>query len=205
MEQYSAAAREASAEFTEKKSVFIGTVAPVCGEDEAKTFVERISARFPDATHNVYAYILRGGAVCRFSDDGEPNGTAGMPALEVLRREGLSETALVVTRYFGGILLGAGGLTRAYAKAAKLAIDAAGIATFRPFDTYTLSTDYTYYEKIRKEMPAYGVKNDGCDFAAEVVFSIAVDEEHFPAFSDFVRDLTGNKARFVKTGSRYDA
>ena len=143
--------------------------------------------------------------MCRFSDDGEPSGTAGMPALEVLRREGLSETALVVTRYFGGILLGAGGLTRAYAKAAKLAIDAAGIATFRPFDTYTLSTDYTYYEKIRKEMPAYGVKNDGCDFATEVVFSIAVDEEHFPAFSDFVRDLTGNKARFVKTGSRYDA
>lgn len=204
MERYQAAAKRASAEFTEKKSVFIGTVMPIRDEAQATAFIEEMRTAHPDARHTVYAYILRGGAVCRFSDDGEPGGTAGMPILEVMRREGLTETALVVTRYFGGILLGAGGLTRAYAKAAKLAIDAAGIAEFRLFDTYALTISYPHYEKIRKEAERYGVKCDGCDFATDITLQIAADEEHFADFEAFVRDFTDGTARFVKNGSRYD-
>lgn len=204
MERYKTAARQAKAEFTEKKSVFIGQICPVSDEQQAKAFVDSVKKQHPDATHNVYAYILQGTGIARFSDDDEPQGTAGMPVLEVLKREELCGVAVVVTRYFGGILLGAGGLVRAYAKAAKLAVDAAGTAEFRLFQTFTLTVDYSFYEKIFKELTRYGVKNDGCDFGTAVTFSLAADREAFPSFQTFVQDLTGGTARVSITGQRFD-
>lgn len=205
MEAYKTTARAASDEFTEKKSVFIGYIRPVPDEQTAKDFIAEIKKKHADAKHNVYAYILQGTGIARFSDDGEPQGTAGMPILEVLKREELCGVALVVTRYFGGILLGAGGLTRAYARAAKMAVDAAGVAEFRPFVTFRLTVGYPYYEKIAKELSTYGVKNDACDFGVDVTFSLAVSEESFDRFHAFVTELTNGAARFEKTGSRYDA
>lgn len=205
MKAYKTAARAASDEFTEKKSVFIGYIRPVPDEDAAKAFIAEIKKKHADAKHNVYAYILQGTGIARFSDDGEPQGTAGMPILEVLKREELCGVAVVVTRYFGGILLGAGGLTRAYAKAAKLAVDAAGVAEFRPFVTFRLTIGYPYYEKIAKELPTYGVKLDGSDFGTEVTLSLAVREDGIERFHTFVTELTNGTALFETTGSRYDA
>ena len=205
MKSYKTVREATQAEFTEKKSVFIGYISPVSGEQAAKDFIEEIKKKHADATHNVYAYILEGTEIARFSDDGEPQGTAGMPVLEVIKREGLCGVVIVVTRYFGGILLGAGGLVRAYAKAAKMAIDAAGVCEFRPFTEFRLSVDYTHYEKIKKELEPHGVKLDSCDFSDKVVFDLAVDCEKYGAFEKFVNDFTGACAVFEIKGERYDA
>ena len=122
--QYRTIRAAASAEFVEKRSRFIGYISPVTTQEDAAAFIDSIRSKHWDATHNVPAYIIREGNICRFSDDGEPQGTAGMPALNVLQKEGLTDCVLVVTRYFGGILLGGGGLVRAYSHAAKIAVDA---------------------------------------------------------------------------------
>lgn len=205
MKSYKTVKLRTSAEFTEKKSVFIGYISPVSNENEAKAFISEIKTKHADATHNVHAYILTGTEIARFSDDGEPSGTAGMPVLEVIKREGLSGVCIVVTRYFGGILLGAGGLVRAYAKAAKLAIDAAGVCEFRPFREFSLTVSYSDYEKIRKELDTYGVKMDSCDFGEKVDFNLAVDVNGYNRFFEFVSDFTGGSAVFTVNGERYDA
>lgn len=204
MKSYLTVKCRASAQFIEKKSEFIGYVCPVSSEDDARNFISEISKKHCDASHNVYAYILQGTEIARFSDDGEPQGTAGMPVLEVIKREGLCGVALVVTRYFGGILLGAGGLVRAYAKAAKAAIDAAGICEFSQFVEFQLTTEYSYYEKIKKELDARHIKLDSCDFGEKVIFSLAASEENYVSFAEFVNDYTGASALFKITGSRYD-
>lgn len=135
--------------FTEKKSVFIGNAARVETEDEAINFVKKIKARYPDAKHNVYAYILRDNNLSRFTDDGEPHGTAGIPVLNVLRGRNLVDCAVVVTRYFGGILLGTGGLVRAYTEGAVLAVNASGTVEISPCALIKTESDYTDYQKIR--------------------------------------------------------
>ena len=142
---YLTVASAAVDEFTEKRSRFIGAIQPVTTEEEALTFIRQRQKQFWDAKHNVYAYILDRGALCRFSDDGEPQGTAGIPVLDVLRKEGLTDCAVVVTRYFGGILLGGGGLVRAYSHAAKLAVDAAGVVEMRRCLLGHVVCDYAQY------------------------------------------------------------
>ena len=134
---YSSLGKEASATYIEKKSEFIGYAAPVSTEEEAIAFIEKIRKKHADARHNVYAYLLRNGTT-RYSDAGEPQGTAGIPTLEVIRKGGFCDAVIVVTRYFGGILLGAGGLVRAYTAAAKLACEAAGIVTYTERTAFTL-------------------------------------------------------------------
>ena len=135
-------------EFIEKKSRFIGRLWPVETEEAALEKIQEMKKKHYDATHNCWAYIIRDGAV-RFSDDGEPGGTAGMPMLQVLQREGLFNCVCVVTRYFGGILLGAGGLVRAYTKGAKIAVDAAGKSMKRVWTVLYLPIPYTYYERVK--------------------------------------------------------
>ena len=205
MKSYKTVKCRTSAEFTEKKSVFIGYISPVSNEDAAKDFIAEIKKKHADATHNVYAYILEGTEIARFSDDGEPSGTAGMPVLEVIKREELSGVCIVVTRYFGGTLLGAGGLVRAYAKAAKMAIDAAGICQFRPFSVFSLTVDYSHYEKIKNELDSYSIKCDDCAFGEKVIFTLAAEEHVLPAFENFVNDFTKASAVFEKLSERYDS
>lgn len=145
MQEYRTVAKAAVDEFTEKRSLFIGAIRPVTTEEEAQAFIRARSKEMWDAKHNVYAYVLSNGSVCRFSDDGEPQGTAGIPALDVLRKEKLTDCAVVVTRYFGGILLGGGGLVRAYSHATKLAVDAAGIVRMCPCIQGEITCDYAQY------------------------------------------------------------
>lgn len=193
----------AEASFTEKKSEFIGYAARVETEEAAKSFIERIRRKHSDATHNCYAYLLKDSGLSRFSDDGEPGGTAGMPILEVVKREGVCDVCIVVTRYFGGILLGAGGLVRAYAKGAKMALDAAGTATFVPYTAFTTQVDYAGYEKVMHELAKYGVVCDGTEFAAEVTLKLRAKEENFARFKSFLADYTSGRSICTVTGSAF--
>lgn len=136
------------ASFIEKKSEFIGYLCPVTTEQEATDFINEIRAMHRKATHNCYAYILRDNNTARHSDDGEPGGTAGVPIYDVLNKTGVTDIACVVTRYFGGIMLGAGGLVRAYSKGASIALEAADIMTMEIADSLKITADYAYYGNI---------------------------------------------------------
>ena len=139
-EKYTTVSVEGHAEFEEKRSVFIGHAIHIDSEEEAQTFIKEIKKKYSDATHNCWAYILNDGIIARYSDDGEPQGSAGVPVLDTLKKSGVSDAVIVVTRYFGGILLGAGGLVRAYSHTAKLAIEAAGIVTFEKYTSFAMTT-----------------------------------------------------------------
>ena len=191
-------------EFVEKKSRFIGRVWPVETEQEALDRIAEMKKKHYDATHNCWAYIIRDGAV-RFSDDGEPGGTAGMPMIQVLQREQLNNIVCVVTRYFGGILLGAGGLVRAYTKGAKIAVDAAGKSMKRVWSVLYLPVPYTYYERVKLEVAAFdGIIRD-TQFGAEVELEILVAQGQAQAFLDRIIDMTAGQVEGLITGQEYRA
>ncbi len=197
--------KEASAEFVEKKSVFIGHAKPVKTDEEAFEFVNKIKEKYKDATHNVYAYYLRGGAMARYSDDNEPQGTAGPPVLEVIRKSGCDDCVVVVTRYFGGILLGAGGLVRAYANAAALALDAAHIVTYEEYSVFSLSCDYGEYNKINFELELANAIIDKCDFSDKVNMVFAVKSTESDKVCKKIAELSGGKLVPEALGQRFDA
>ena len=169
--------RAAVDEFTEKRSRFIGAIQPVTTEAEAQEFIRQRQKEFWDAKHNVYAYVLDRGALCRFSDDGEPQGTAGIPVLDVLRKEGLTDCAVVVTRYFGGILLGGGGLVRAYSHAAKLAVDAAGVVQMRRCLQGHVVCDYAQYGWLPALIAEQGGTVGEADFTDTVTVHFSLPQE----------------------------
>lgn len=171
MESYITIEGPARADLVEKRSRFIGDIRPVQSEQDFAAFLAEIRAAHHDARHHCSAFVLRGGNILRYSDDGEPQGTAGKPILEVLRREGLEDCAIVVTRYFGGILLGAGGLTRAYAATAKLAVDAAKRVEICRCIDFTLPLPYPLYDRITLLLAEYGVTVLDTVYGAEVTIS----------------------------------
>ncbi len=170
--------------FVERKSEFIGYCAPVTTEGDAIAFVSSIKKKHSDATHNVYAYVLRQGQAQRFSDDGEPHGTAGMPVLDSIRKADLTDVAVVVTRYFGGILLGTGGLVRAYTAGAVGAIKEAEIIEMVDFALISVKAGYSEYQKIMPVVSAYNAKTEDSDFGMDVTLTLKVkadQEEKFRA------------------------
>ena len=177
-------------EFVERKSRFIGSIQPVSTEEEAVALIQSVKERHREANHNVYAYVLREGQIRRYSDDGEPQGTGGVPVLEVLLKEGLVDCCVVVTRYFGGVLLGAGGLVRAYSHGAKLAVDAAGILNMQPCTVLELTMDYSLYGKITYILPRYETVVEDSDFGAAVRLRILMKDEHLPRFAKDLEELT---------------
>ena len=204
MEEYLVPTKDAAAEFTERRSRFIGRIWVTEDEADALACIKSMREQHWDATHNVYAYIIRNGPT-RYSDDGEPQGTAGMPVLEVLRREGLYNVCCVVTRYFGGILLGAGGLVRAYAKAAKDAVDAAGISVKRVWKRAALHLPYTYFERLRLELERNGGLLNGVEYGADVCMEVLLPEAGYDAFCGRVVDLTSGKVAPELLGEEYRA
>ncbi len=160
------------ASFIEKRSKFIGCIAPVKTNDEAVAFINSVKAQHRKAKHNVYAYILRQDNISRYSDDGEPQGTAGIPVLDVLKKRGLTDVCIVVTRYFGGILLGGGGLVHAYSHAASLARDSAHIMNMCRCRRLKIKTDYGMYGKIAYLLPNYDTITLSSDFGSDVVLEI---------------------------------
>ena len=191
-------------EFTEKKSRFIGRVWPVETEEEALEYIQAMKKQHYDATHNCWAYVIKDGPM-RFSDDGEPGGTAGNPMMQVLQRENIYNVCCVVTRYFGGILLGAGGLVRAYAKGAKIAVDAAGKSVKRVWSVLYIPCPYTYYERMRLEVAAFGGIIRDTQFGSEVELEILVSQADAQPFLDRITDMTSGTVEGLETGHEYRA
>lgn len=175
--EYKTIAERCEARFIEKKSEFIGYLAPVETEEQAVEFINEIRSMHRKATHNCYAYILRDNSAARHSDDGEPSGTAGVPIYEVLRKEGLTDVVCVVTRYFGGILLGAGGLVRAYTRGAKDAVDTAKIKVMALAEQLELSVEYSLYGRLPQIFAEFDVRVISEDFADHVKILLYVREE----------------------------
>ena len=177
-------------EFVERHSRFIGRVWFTETEEEALLHIKEMRSKHWDANHNVYAYAIRNGGIMRYSDDGEPQGTSGMPVLNVFRMNGITNFCCVVTRYFGGILLGAGGLVRAYSHTAKIALDAAGISEVRLWKTIVMSCTYGQYEKLRGESEAAGAIVTDVDYGVDVMLTLLLPEEAAEGFIARIVDIT---------------
>ena len=164
---------EGTATIEEKRSEFIGYAAHVQSEAEAQTFVKRIKAKHHDARHNVFAFVL-GDTVQRYSDDGEPQGTAGIPVLDVLRKSGVTDACIVVTRYFGGILLGTGGLVRAYTQGAQVAVAAAGVQRMSLYTVALIACPYNLYDIVTHLLPEYDCAVEETDYGADVTLTVTL-------------------------------
>lgn len=193
----------ASASFTEKKSEFIGSAAPVKTNDEAVSFINKIKSENRKARHNVYAYILRDQGITRYSDDGEPQGTGGVPVLEVLQKAGLYDVCVVVTRYFGGILLGTGGLTRAYSKGCKIAIEAAQIMEMHKAKTVSIFVNYSLYGKISSLLPSFDVKIISNEFSNDVCLKLMVKSENVLPLTEKITDESFGTAKIEISDEYY--
>lgn len=186
-------------ELEEKKSRFLAVAHTVSDEKEAAAFLDGIRKANPGSRHNVWAYVLRNGAV-RCSDDGEPQGTGGVPLLEILKKSGVTDAMLVVTRYFGGILLGTGGLSRAYSGAARLAFDDAGLKTLSEQTDFTLPCRYDDYQKILAILPKFGVTVLSTDFGDGVLLSLSVPSSSYPAFCGRITEMSAGRLEPAVTG-----
>lgn len=193
MNDYKTVKFENSDSFTEKRSRFIGYAKPVKTNDEAVNFINEIKQKHWDATHNVYAYVLRQGQTRRYSDDGEPQGTAGIPVLDVLLKEGLTDLVVVVTRYFGGILLGTGGLVRAYSHSAKIAVDAARIITMALCSTVRVRCDYNFYGRLSSLIPEMGGTVVSSEFTDSVEVAFTIPSEKAETFNKKLIDISNGR------------
>ena len=194
MNTYTTLAGEGTATLVERRSEFIGYAKPVSTEDEAAAFVMSIKKKHADARHNVFAYVLRGGALKRYSDDGEPQGSAGMPVLDVLCKNGLDGAAVVVTRYFGGILLGTGGLVRAYSSAASAAVADAGIITLEEVVILKMKCSYNDHARVQNEFARYGIEIEDSEFTSDVTLTMTAPTATVENFKVRMRDLTGGRS-----------
>ena len=201
MSDYRIPAGPGEAEFTEKRSRFLGHLRPVQSEEEARSFIAAMKKEYHDARHNCWCYALHNGPE-RYSDDGEPQGSAGLPMLEVFRRENVSDFVCVVTRYFGGVLLGTGGLLRAYTKSASDALDAAGLAELRRFAQIDLDCSYAALERMKLETAAAAGRVDSIDYGAQVALRCLIPAEGAESFVSRIVDLSGGSVAPRITGER---
>ena len=192
-------------ELVEKRSRFLGHVWQVESEEEARARIEETRKKHYDARHNCWCYRIREGGVERYSDDGEPQGTAGQPMLNVFQREEVTNVCCVVTRYFGGILLGAGGLARAYTQSAKDALDAAGISVVRRWVEVTVPCPYSFFERLRLEVEAHGGVLGETEYAADVTVHALLPEERAEAFSARLTELTAGGVPCTCSGESFRA
>lgn len=200
VEPYYIPTRDSETEFVEKRSRFIGHVAHVTTEEQARAFVQSMKKRYHDARHNCWCYLIRAEGVVRYSDDGEPQGTAGQPMLNVFTREGITDVVCVVTRYFGGILLGAGGLVRAYTRSAKDALDAAGVSAVRRWVEMDIPCGYNLFARIGPEVESWQGIVTGTEYGADVTLKVLLPEERAEEFAAHIVELTAGSVRPAVTG-----
>ncbi len=191
------------ASFTEKRSEFICFLSPVKTNDEAVDFINSVRSEHRKARHNVYAYILRNDNISRYSDDGEPQGTAGIPVLDVLKKRGLTDVCAVVTRYFGGILLGGGGLVRAYSHAVSIACDSAKIMNMCMCHRLKVRTDYNMYGKISHVLPSFNTITVSSDFGSDVMLEILVLNEKLDILRKELAEITNGAVSVEDCGEMY--
>lgn len=201
---YTTIAGEGQAEYEDRKSVFIGHAMPVKSEEDAVRYIKNIRHKYSDARHNVHAFMIGNGTVSRSNDDGEPSGSAGVPVLEVIRKSGITDVCIVVTRYFGGILLGTGGLVRAYSAAAKAAIENAGVVTYEQYTVMRLNCGYSEYQKISNELARVGAIIDSTGFDAAVTVVFAVKSGVADGICNVIRELSAGKTIPEKISVRFD-
>ena len=202
-ELYTTVKKEASDEFEEKRSIFIGHAKHIESEEDALEFIKKKKKEYYDARHNVYAYVLSSAPVMRYSDDGEPQGTGGIPVLETINKSGVTDVCVVVTRYFGGILLGAGGLVRAYSHGAAIALRAAEIITYRKHFIYELDCSYPNYQKYLFEMSRAGITEENTEFGEFVTLRFAVLEEAAEGFIKRIVEIGNGKEIPRKIDERF--
>lgn len=203
MKEYKTVEFESKDEFVEKKSRFIGYVKPVKTQEEATNFINSIKSKHWDATHNVSAFVLRENNIQRSSDDGEPSGTAGVPTLDVLLKENLVDVCVVVTRYFGGTLLGAGGLIRAYSHSSKIAVEAGHIITMAPCKVLSVSVDYSFYDRLNILLSEFNSNIENSEFTDNVTVSFSVRENTVPLLQDKLTQLSNGKNIFKEIGEKF--
>ncbi|MDO4364352.1 MAG: YigZ family protein [Clostridia bacterium] len=193
MEEYKTVEIASDDFFIEKKSKFIGYAKPVKTVEEATDFISQIKSKHWDATHNVYAYVLRENNIRRYSDDGEPSGTAGVPMLDVLLKENLVDVCVVGTRYFGGTLLGAGGLVRAYSHTSKIAVEAAHIITMAECDVMSASVDYSFYERMNNLLSDFSANIKDTVFADNVKIVFSLKKDRVESLQEKLTDISNAK------------
>ena len=195
MKEYKTVEFESKDEFIEKKSRFIGYVKPVKTQEEATEFINAIKSKHWDATHNVSAYVLRDNNIQRSSDDGEPSGTAGVPTLDVLLKEGIVDTCVVVTRYFGGTLLGAGGLIRAYSHG--------HIITMAPCKVISVSVDYSFYDRLNILLNEFSANIENSEFTDSVTVIFSIRENTVSLLQDKLTKLSNGKYLLKEIGEKF--
>lgn len=203
MKEYKTVEKEGVDEFIEKKSRFIGHVKPVKTQQEATEFINLLKSKYWDATHNVYAYVLRENNICRSSDDGEPSGTAGVPVLDVLLKEQLVDVCVVVTRYFGGTLLGAGGLVRAYSHGSKIAVESGGIITMAPCKIMTVSVNYSFYDRMNNLLADSGANVIESDFSDVVNIKFSIKADNKDVLADKLTQQSNGKYSLKEIGEEF--
>ena len=203
MSEYFIPAGPGEAEFTEKRSRFLGHIRHVDSEEEAKAFVNQIKKEHYDARHNCWCYLLKEGNAVRYSDDGEPQGTAGQPMLNVFQREEVTNVCCVVTRYFGGVLLGAGGLTRAYTKGAKDALDAAGISTMSLWTLWDVPCTYPLLERVKLDITAAGGVIRDTAYGADITLRAAFPAGGAERFSARLTELSAGGLEMTAAGEEF--
>lgn len=201
--EYKTIQKSGSAEFVEKRSRFIGYSCPVRTEEEATAFIKSIQSKHWDASHNVYAYSLREGQIKRYSDDGEPQGTAGIPVLDVLLKSGVTDAVLVVTRYFGGILLGGGGLVRAYSHGASIGLEAGGIIAMQLCVLGEIVCSYSQYGRVASLIPETGGITDDSAFGEQVVLRFHIRKESLQKLEDSLTDATRGSCSVAVLGESF--
>ena len=205
MTEYYIPTGHSETELVEKRSRFIGQVWRVSSEEEARARIEETKKKHYDARHNCWCYRIHGGGVERYSDDGEPQGTAGQPMLNVFQREEVTDVVCVVTRYFGGILLGAGGLVRAYTQSAKDAIDTAGISVVRRWLAMEIPCTYAQFEAMRREVAGFDGVVENVDYGADVLLSALLLEERADGFAAHVLDVSAGTVEVLNAGEQFKA
>ena len=202
MTEYYIPTRESETEFVEKRSRFIGHVWRVDSEEEARARIEEMKKRYYDARHNCWCYLIKDGPV-RYSDDGEPQGTAGQPMLNVFQREGVVNVVCVVTRYFGGILLGAGGLVRAYTQSAKDALDAVGISTMSLWTVWDVPCTYPLFERVKLDIAACGGVVRSAEYGADITLRAAFPAGGAEQFAPRLTELSAGSLTMTAAGEEF--
>ena len=204
MDSYTTIYKAARYEYEDRRSVFIGEASPVSTESEALEFIASVKKKYSDANHHVYAYVLRENQVMRFSDDREPQGTAGMPTLDAIRKNGIIDAVVVVVRYFGGTLLGTGGLVRAYSAAAVGALRNSEIITYDTYVSYEIELSYSDYQKTLTPIESSGFRRNDIIYSDSVTLVGSIKKGESEAFEKSLVDLTGGRVKIKNCGQKYE-
>ena len=204
MEAYTTVLQSGKFEYEDKKSVFYGEAMPVSNENEALQFLTSVKKKYPDATHHVYAYVLRENSIMRFSDDREPQGTAGLPILDTIRKNDCTDVIIVVTRYFGGTLLGTGGLVRAYTAAAVGALRDAQIIRYDIYTSFEIELSYSDHAKIVSLLEESGFRTKNTDYSDSVKISGSIKKDAAQSLVDSITDALSGRAEFKNFSDNFE-